>query len=457
MTARPALSGASGEVDRREGSGPQPVAIIGAGILGISLAYFLAKRGIPCHIFEASAAVGGLAGPRLLEDGTTVDRYYHTILSSDEHLAGLCRELGIESKLRFRETRSAFFIDGGLYSMDGLVEFLRFKPLTSWQRLALGLTVARAQFHRDWRALESLPVRDWLATLGGKKVFERLWDPMLKAKFDGDYEQVPATWMWSRLVRMRSTRRGANQRERAGHLIGGYQTLLTAMVSRIERAGGRLHLRRPVADIVVDEGRVAGLRVDGELQRFAQVVTTMQAPVSAALIPSAPAAYRNTLSCVPYLGVVCTLLVLDRPLTGTWTINIASPNVPLTGIIETTTYIDPRHVGGHHLVYLPKYTRPGSAWMSGDDTWVEAEACSALKKVIPSFSSRWVRYVHVHRERYVEPLRPLGSPETPGLRTPVEGLYLATTAQIYPALTNGESVTRHAAGAADLVARHQRA
>ena len=38
------------------------------------------------------------------------------------------------------------------------------------------------------------------------------------------------------------------------------------------------------------------------------------------------------------------------------------------------------------------------------------------------------------------------------MTTPVEGLYLATTAQIYPALTNGESVTRHAATVATLVA-----
>jgi len=32
----------------------------------------------------------------------------------------------------------------------------------------------------------------------------------------------------------------------------------------------------------------------------------------------------------------------------------------------------------------------------------------------------------------------------PGIETPVKGLYLSTTAQIYPALTNGESVSRHA-------------
>jgi hypothetical protein len=39
----------------------------------------------------------------------------------------------------------------------------------------------------------------------------------------------------------------------------------------------------------------------------------------------------------------------------------------------------------------------------------------------------------------------------PSVETPVENLYLATTAQIYPALTNGESVSRHASQAAQIV------
>jgi protoporphyrinogen oxidase len=185
-----------------------PVAIVGGGILGLSLAYFLSKQGIPCEVFEASPVMGGLAGPRILDDGTAVDRYYHTILSSDTHLADLCVELGIENQLRFRQTRSTFYIDGGFYSMNSVAEFLRFRPLTLAQRAALGATVARAQFYRDWQALESVSLREWLTRLGGRAVFERLWGPMLKAKFDGSFDEIPATWMWSRLVRMKSTRKG---------------------------------------------------------------------------------------------------------------------------------------------------------------------------------------------------------------------------------------------------------
>jgi protoporphyrinogen oxidase len=448
MTARPSPS-----LDRPPR--PATVAIVGGGIMGLSVAYFLAREDVACDVYEASPDLGGLAGPIRLDDGTEVDRFYHAILSSDGHLRDICDDLGLASQLRFATTRSAFYVEGGLASMNSLVEFLRFPPLTPLDRLRLGITVARAQWYRDWRALDRVDVRDWLIRLGGRRVFDRLWEPMLHAKFDGPPDGVRATWMWSRLVRMKSTREGANQREQSGHLIGGYKTLLAAMAREVERAGGRVLLRTPVQRVAVDRGRAAGVLVDGSLRHYERVVVTTQGPIAARLMTDAPRQYVARLDGIRYLGIVCPLLVLDRPLSGTWVVNIADLSVPLTGIIETTSYIDPAFVGGHHLVYLPKYTAPDSAWLTRTDDEVRSVWLEAVKRVFPAFDPRAVRYFLVHRERYVEPLHPVGAPPMPGIDTPVAGLFLATTAQIYPALTNGESVTRHAALAAARVLGRQ--
>jgi protoporphyrinogen oxidase len=369
------------------------------------------------------------------------------------HLRRLCEDLGIADQLRFRETRSTFYVDGGLYSMNSLLEFLLFKPLSPYQRLRLGGTIALAQFYRDWQSLERVPLRDWLVRLGGRGVFERLWGPMLDAKFDGQWAQTRATWMWSRLVRMKSTREGANQREQSGHLVGGYKTLLTAMARVIEQAGGRIHLRTPVDSVRVQQGRATGVIVRGEERAYDQVVVTMQGPVARRLLAGAPTEYLARLDAIRYLGIVCPLMVLDRPLTGTWVVNIADRRLPLTGVIETTAYIDPALVGGHHLVYLPKYTAPGSPWLQRSDAEIRQEWLAAVKQMVPSFDEGSVRYFLVHREQYVEPLHPVGGAAMPGIETPVPGLYLATTAQIYPALTNGESVTVHAATAAATMLR----
>jgi protoporphyrinogen oxidase len=428
------------------------VAIIGGGIMGISLGYFLSRQNVNVEIFEASPVLGGLAGPIILEDGSQVDRFYHAILSSDDHLRQLAAELGIADQLRFRETKMGFYHQGQIYPMNNLVDFLRFPPLGWIDRFRLGLTILYAQFVRDWRQLESINVEDWLVRLSGKNTFNNIWRPMLKAKFDGGFENTPATYIWSRLVRMKSTRGGASQKEEAGHLIGGYLTLIKAMAEHITARGGKIYLDCPVQEIVIDQGEARGIRLAGEFHPFDAVVGTVQAPIFRRLIPNAGQEYLDFLGKTEYLGVIAPLLVMDRPLTGYWTLNITDDRFPFTGVIETTSYIDPQYVGGHHLVYLPKYTSPGSPWQGKSDDEIRKIWSENLQAMFPKFDPRSIRYFLVHRERFVEPLHKLnGTDEIPPIKTPFENLYLATTAQIYPALTNGESVTRNASRTADMV------
>ncbi|MBI5302392.1 MAG: NAD(P)/FAD-dependent oxidoreductase [Chloroflexi bacterium] len=420
--------------------------------MGITLGYLLARRGVPVEIFEASPVLGGLAGPLVLEDGTAVDRFYHAILSSDSSLRELSDDLGIADQLRFRETRMGFFHQGTIYSMNSVVEFLRFPPLGWVDRFRLGLNIAYAQVIRDWHALESVGVEDWLVQWSGRGTYENIWKPMLKAKFDGGFENTPATYIWARMVRTRSTRSGANQKEMSGHLIGGYATLMQAMAQKIESAGGKIHLKTPVQQVVLEQNRARGIRIRDTVREFDAVVVTMQAPVFRRLIPDAPAEYHDLLGKTDYLGIVCPLLVLDKPLTGYWTLNITDDRVPFTGVIETTAYIDPKYVGGYHLVYLPKYTAPDSDWQKKSDEEIRAIWLENLRKMFPTFDVQSIRYFLVHRERYVEPLHGLNSAHLiPTIQTPIAKLFLATTAQIYPALTNGESVTRHARQAAQVI------
>ncbi len=432
------------------------VGVVGGGIMGLSLGYFLSQEGIEVEIFEASPVLAGLAGPFTLPDGIEIDRFYHTIISNDSHLLQLCQELGVTDKLRFKETGTGFYRHGQISFMNGLADFLRFPPLNLLERFRLGLTVLYAQFVKDWHKLETIPIGEWLRRVSGSGVYEKVWRPMLQAKFDDSFNHIPATWMWSRLVRTQSTRGGASQKEQAGHLIGGYQTLLRAMAGRIEAAGGRTHVNTPVQEVVMEGTKARGLRVNGEIRLFDAVVVAAQLPVFRRLIPNADPEYQKLLAKTEYLGVVCPLLVLDRPLTGVWTLNIADPAVPFTGIIETTTYIDPQFVGGHHLVYVPKYTAPGSRWQTMSDEEIKSTWLHHLETMFPDFDRRSVRYFLVNRTRYVEPLHPIGGlAAIPAIKTPVHRLYLATTAQIYPALTNGESVTRHARQVAQMVMEGQ--
>ena len=427
------------------------VGIVGGGILGITLGYFLICRGVRVTIFEASDTLGGLAGP-IRMDGYNIDRFYHAILTTDGHLQQLFNELGIQDQYRFREAKTAFYHQGHLYPMTSLKEFLTFPPLSLVDRFRLGLTIVYARLVRDMNVVESINVEKWLTRVSGRRTYETIWKPLLRAKFDGTFENTPATYIWARLNRVSSTRTGTNQREMAGHLIGGYITLLETMADKIRAAGGEIRLKSPIHEIAVRDNQLAGLRTsDGELH-FDAVVATVQTPLFVRLTPGLNDEYRNYLHETPYMCLVSSLLVLDRALTGYWTLNITDESIPFTGVIETSSYIDPKYVGGHHLVYLPKYTQPDSPWFRMSDDEVREVWLQNLEKMFPQFRREWIKHFLIHRERLVEPIHPLnGLHLIPVIQTPVNGLYLANAAQIYPELTNGESVTRHARKASGVV------
>jgi protoporphyrinogen oxidase len=190
----------------------------------------------------------------------------------------------------------------------------------------------------------------------------------------------------------------------------------------------------------------------GETITHEKVICTLQTPMFQRLMPNVNSRYSELLRKTEYLGIIAPLLVLDRPLSGRWTLNITDDELPFTGVIETTAYIDPKYVGGYHLVYLPKYTAPNSPWFHKSDEEIKHSWLENLRAMFPDFDLSSIRYFLIHRERLAEPLHQLNQTDfIPDVKTPFENLYLATTAQIYPELTNGEAVSRHARKAADIV------
>lgn len=429
------------------------IAVIGGGISGVTLAYLLSKKGLRVTVYERQNSLGGLAS-YIDYQGNRLDRFYHTILSSDMSMQQLIQETGIADRLHFTKTRQGFYDDGKLHPFDSPLDLLRFPPLTLLGRFRLGLQIFYAQFQRDWRAMDTIPVEQWLLRISGRNAFRKVWKPLLRAKFDTlPIEDIPATYIWSRLRRMLSTRQGVTSQEMMCYLEGGYYALIEAMIAHCEARRVAFCLNTAVEEIVIEDGRAVGVRTPDDTQHYDAVISTLPSPVLATLIPGAPDEFRDLLASQEYLGVICPLLILDRALTPYYVLNITDERVPFTAVVETTNLIDPVHVGGHHLVYLPKYITWQNEIARWPDDKVKAEWLKHLTRMFPEFQAAWIRAFLVQRARLVEPLRPIGtSDRIPTIKTPVDNFFMANTSMVYPDLNNGESVTRLATRVADTVA-----
>jgi protoporphyrinogen oxidase len=422
---------------------PAPrVGIVGGGVLGVSLALRLAQQGARVTVVERGPSLGGLAGTFDF-GGHEVDRFYHVITPSDQRMIAMAEELGLGDQLRFTPVGAGFFANGEMHDFNGVGDLLRFSPLSPPARLRLGVFVAQCQLRSSYEKLETVPLETWLRRICGNQVWERIWKPLLDSRFDGDPSGLPATYLWARTRRMSGARQGKGRGgEEMGHIVGGHQRLIDAMVERARQLGVEARTGAPVSGLALaEDGSVMGVELEGETLEFDLTIPTLQPPALRFLLPER---HQGLLEPYPqrWLGVVCPIVKVRRRLLPYYAINITEPT-PLTSAVETTQVLGTEHTDGLELVYLPKYCDPAAPEQSEDDESVYRRFTDYLARLSPGFSREEVVDWTVQRAKLVEPVHqvrggsePRVAPVWPG----VPGLALASNAQIYPYLLNGDSV-----------------
>src|SRR5215831_4115298 len=73
------------------------VAIIGAGITGLTAAFYLKRKGIPVTVYEASGRVGGVI-QSLRKDGYIAEFGPNTILETSGRITQLVHDVGLKSR-----------------------------------------------------------------------------------------------------------------------------------------------------------------------------------------------------------------------------------------------------------------------------------------------------------------------------------------------------------------------
>src|SRR5437868_2677874 len=96
------------------------VAIIGAGVAGLTAAYDLARASHAVTVYEAASQAGGLAaGFRDERWEWPLERFYHHLFETDTAIRNLVDEIGFGDKLFFRRQITAQWWHGRGYPISG--------------------------------------------------------------------------------------------------------------------------------------------------------------------------------------------------------------------------------------------------------------------------------------------------------------------------------------------------
>jgi protoporphyrinogen oxidase len=413
------------------GSSPH-VVVIGAGFCGLTAAHELVKRGLSVTVLEQDQEIGGLAGSFTVS-GTRLEKFYHHWFTSDRHIMGLITELGLGDNIILRPTNTGLFYANTIFRLSSPLDVLRFKPLPLIDRLRLGILALYAPRIRDWQKLESLTAAQWLRDITGKKAYEVVWEPLLRGKFGLYADEVSAVWFWNKL-KLRGGSRDDGGAERLAYYRGGFAALADRVAADIQARGGTIRTGATVSRLSSSQGRCVGVVVNGKELPAKVVVATTALPILADLVaPHVTEDYVAALRRIKYLANLCLVLELDRSLSETYWLNINDPEFPFVGVIEHTNFESPASYGGKHIVYLSKYLPDTEAYFNMSDDEVLQYTLPHLKRMFPKFEQDWILGFHVWRAHYSQPVVERNySRLIPSSVTPLQGLYLASMAQVYP-------------------------
>ena len=411
------------------------IAIIGAGIAGLSAANDLLAAGHQVTLYEATDHTGGLASG--FKDETwdwPLEKFYHHIFQSDKAIIQLVEELGFSDSLFFPRPTTSVIYEGKIVPFDSPLRWITFPGFNLLDVARFGLVSAYLRFTEPWRKLEQETADAWLRRWYGDKIYEMTWRPMLIGKFGPYYQDVNMAWMWARL-HVRSPQ--------LGYFTGGFQAFIDRLTAVVQQRGGQIFLNTPVSGIAQEGNGRLTLITSTNQAIYDRVLATTSPHLLSRLAPDLPTDYLGQLLNLKSMGAVVMTLALQRPLLPdhlTYWLNIPSStpdktqnDIPFLALVEHTNYISPEHYGGDHIVYCGDYVTPDHAYFQMSDDELETLFTGALTQFNPDFQPDWVRKSWIAREKYAQPVPLLNhSANIPEIATPLPGLYFASMSQVYP-------------------------
>jgi glycine/D-amino acid oxidase-like deaminating enzyme len=245
------------------------VVVVGAGTAGLVAASLLAKAGRRVALVERHRYLGGRAMERRFR-GHQLGLGSHLAEDPGDSLTRVCEHVGVPLVHSERSDSMPFWENG------------RWRPIQ--ERYAgngkAGLKrCIEALLETDWESLESwdhASLREWMSQYTSDEGAFLVWEAI------SVLEQITNHW-WehSASENLFARKLAYTHRRTAGYSfwpMGGWERLWREMGAAFEGLGGEVRTGAAVGRVVVEDGRIAGVRMrDGEVLEADQVVVS--APV----------------------------------------------------------------------------------------------------------------------------------------------------------------------------------
>ncbi len=408
----------------------QKITIIGGGLTGLSAAYLAAKDGWDVTVLEGSALIGGLIRTFRI-GGNRLEQYYHHFFTNDAELLWLLRELKIIDKMEFRKTTMGVFRNNIIYDFNTPKDLLKFTPMGIMDKARFVLSSIYLGKLTNWQKWENITALDWFYKYAGKSATDSVWRPLLEIKFGPYANKIPTAWMVGRLKQRMNSRKGTE--EHLGYIKGSLQTLTDTLSKSLKTLGVKIILNARVEKLLIKNNTLYGAETTIGTFNNGFFLATLPTTHIVPLLRDNASDYAKELSKIGYIGAVCTILEMDRPLSNIYWLNIADPGFPFGGVIEHTNFISPDEYNGSHIVYLSRYFAQSDHLALASKNEIISHMIGPIKRINPQFNQSWIKNVYVFRTNMAATVCGLNfSGIVPNCETPIKNMYVVNMSHIYP-------------------------
>lgn len=379
------------------------IAIVGAGISGLTCAYRLAVVGHEVVVFEAGSSVGGRMRT-VVKEGLAVDVGANLLLANYDRLFALAKELGIvESLFAFESGSGGILRDDELTSFTpkGAFDVLRYRGVSFGSRMQLLRFFLSASSWTSSLDFFDLSVgedddagRDAHSVVSerlGREVADYLVDPFVRTfHFHGSHE-----------ISMKAfDALAALFVGRDGFVPMGFRGFMSELPEAI---AARLDVRlataiRSVRPAAMNAG---GVRVDDEV--FDRVVLAVPAPIALGLLEGGSPPMRTLLASTRYAATLDVAfrvpLAVAEDFEGIW--------VPFRESVVISECANDACKGCHDgtdcVFTMGLHAETGEHWASRSDAEIFHDVALEWARLFPRYAGQ-LRGLHVERWRHAIPI-----------------------------------------------------
>jgi protoporphyrinogen oxidase len=370
------------------------IAIIGGGITGLTLAYYLSKK-YKVVIFEKNKQLGGLASSFKNKGWKwSLEHNYHHVFDNDHTFINLCNEIGLEKDLFYKtpKTSSLYKMGEGTIQVDNPIDLLRFPGLGIFDKLRVGMTVVMLKLIPfRLRSIEKTTSIKLLTTFMGRLGYSAIFEELFRKKFGKYAGIISGIFIWSRIKK---------RTQSLGYINGGFEKFITQLSKKnIDRGvviknGGEVSVILPHFNKYLVEG-----------EEFDLVVSTVPTPTLMKIAtPILSKDMIDKAKKIKYLHSMCLVIETKKPYfeVDYW-MNVMDKKSPFMVLVQHTNLIDKKNYSGNHILYVGVYTDDKKLLNFSQHQLYEYYRPS-LSKINPSIKKEDVVSINLFTELYSQPI-----------------------------------------------------